>query len=238
MSRIVNKEFKWKHDKDCCSEEGLEVLTPAKLEEIAEFMDEQGGATGGLSELDWENRKLLINTQWQNLETEFDEMVENNLMTTEEVERAKKEYYSHFYKKYSANQDGTNSQFYIKDTAAAVVSYLEKELEALSKNYKTKYSYGPGDTRGYEFMEKDMVVQTAISPMDQAKMDNPDIVSALRDAKDILDNPENASSYGSINLLRGIWDNMTVEKLPFAGDFISLENDMPVHKIMKKFKDG
>ena len=29
MSRIVNKEFKWKHDKDCCNDEkGLEVLTP------------------------------------------------------------------------------------------------------------------------------------------------------------------------------------------------------------------
>ena len=28
MSRIVNKEFKWKHDKDCCNENGLEVLTP------------------------------------------------------------------------------------------------------------------------------------------------------------------------------------------------------------------
>ena len=27
MSRIVNKEFKWKHDKDCC-DDGLEVLTP------------------------------------------------------------------------------------------------------------------------------------------------------------------------------------------------------------------
>ena len=29
MSRIVNKEFKWKHNKDCCNDEkGLEVLTP------------------------------------------------------------------------------------------------------------------------------------------------------------------------------------------------------------------
>ena len=28
MSRIINKEFKWKHDKDCCNENGLEVLTP------------------------------------------------------------------------------------------------------------------------------------------------------------------------------------------------------------------
>ena len=28
MSRIVNKEFKWKHDKDCCDDNGLEVLTP------------------------------------------------------------------------------------------------------------------------------------------------------------------------------------------------------------------
>ena len=28
MSRIVNKEFKWKHYKDCCDERGLEVLTP------------------------------------------------------------------------------------------------------------------------------------------------------------------------------------------------------------------
>ena len=27
MSRIVNKEFKWKHNKDCC-DDGLEVLTP------------------------------------------------------------------------------------------------------------------------------------------------------------------------------------------------------------------
>ena len=28
MSRIVNKEFKWKHDKDYCNDNGLEVLTP------------------------------------------------------------------------------------------------------------------------------------------------------------------------------------------------------------------
>ena len=31
MSRIVNKEFKWKHNKDCCDDSdtnGLEVLTP------------------------------------------------------------------------------------------------------------------------------------------------------------------------------------------------------------------
>ena len=28
MTRIVDKEFKWKHDKDCCNEKGLEVLTP------------------------------------------------------------------------------------------------------------------------------------------------------------------------------------------------------------------
>ena len=29
MGRIVNKEFKWKHDKECCNDEkGLEVLTP------------------------------------------------------------------------------------------------------------------------------------------------------------------------------------------------------------------
>ena len=28
MSRIVNKEFKWKHDKDYCNNNGLEVLTP------------------------------------------------------------------------------------------------------------------------------------------------------------------------------------------------------------------
>ena len=28
MSRIVNKEFKWKHDKDYCNDNGLEILTP------------------------------------------------------------------------------------------------------------------------------------------------------------------------------------------------------------------
>ena len=38
---------------------GLDILTPDKLEEISQFMDEHGGATGGLGELDWENRKLL-----------------------------------------------------------------------------------------------------------------------------------------------------------------------------------
>jgi len=28
MTRIVDREFKWKHDKDCCNDNGLEVLTP------------------------------------------------------------------------------------------------------------------------------------------------------------------------------------------------------------------
>ena len=28
MTRIVDKEFKWKHDKDCCNDNGLEILTP------------------------------------------------------------------------------------------------------------------------------------------------------------------------------------------------------------------
>ena len=28
MSRIVNKEFKWKHDNDCCNNKSMEIHTP------------------------------------------------------------------------------------------------------------------------------------------------------------------------------------------------------------------
>ena len=152
-------------------------------------------------------------------------MVESNLMTKEDAEKAKKEYYSHFYKKYNTNKNDTNSQFYIKDTAQGAIIYLEKQLEELSKNYTDKKtSYG----------EMGSITTTAL---EQAQLANPDIVSALRDAKDILDNPEKVSSHGTLNLLKGIWDAATVEKLPFLGDFIALGRDMPVYKIKQKDKN-
>ena len=207
------------------------LISEAKYEEISQVLDK-----GGFANLNSNDKKLALTKQWNMLSDKLDDD-----MSTEELAKAEKEFWSVNYSKLDKDKDGKFSQFMMKGVAQDQLGIfndvIDLKVNEVDEDGNKKYE----DKRIEIGRENGKPIYRTISAKEQAltalKKDNPAFKNynqVSRYLDKIIDSPETMSNSGMANFWRGLTSKQGHEYVPFLSGVVNTGDSYTIKKITDK----
>ena len=190
-----------------------------QLNDIGVILDKQGFAFANGVE-----KKAMLHKFISNLDRQGD-------LPVGDKQEVVNEFYGHFYNKLemTPTEEGeAYSPFILKDIASSALKTAEKKLKEETAKYKDKLS-APSIKDG---------VQTVITARQQAEAANPELLTTIDYAKQVLDAPERASNTLAANFFKGLFSEQGYKYVPVVSGLVDLNKAYNIYKLAEKQKKG